>query len=167
MWRTILGVRLKRASKFSAIYALYVSIVWLFDYVYYPWLTLRFKYLVFFPLYLSVFLVSWGGYYLYRYFQEDVFLTEQINDWLRRPGGGALLRKSKALIVNNPRWTFAAIAAWWSPLHAYVFSRRSDAFELPSFLKAMAKGSFVCALFWGVVAESALLLWHFVKFLVR
>jgi hypothetical protein len=167
MWRTILGVRLKRASKFSAIYALYVGIVWLFDYVYYPWLTLKFKYWVFLPLCLSLFLVSWGGYYLYGYFQEDVFLSEQINDWLRRPGGWTLVRKSKALIVNNPGWTFAAIATWWSPLHAYIFFRRGETFKLSSFIKAIAKGSFVCAFFWAVVAESVLFLWHLVKLLAR
>jgi len=160
-------VPLKRASKFSAVYALYVSIIWLFDYVYYPWLILRFRYWVFVPLFLSVFLVSWGGYYLYSYFQEDVFLTEQINNWLRRPGGWPLVSKSKALIVDNPGWTFAAIAAWWSPLHAYVFSRRDETFDLGSFVRAIAKGSFVCAFFWGVVAESVLLLWRLGKLLLR
>jgi hypothetical protein len=167
MWKTILGMPLKRASKFSAIYALYVAIVWLFDYVYYPWLILKFRYLVILPLYFSLFLVSWGGYYLYAYFQEDVFLADQINDWLRRPAGWALVNRSKALIVNNPGWTFAAIAAWWSPLHAYIFTRRDETFGLAPFIKTIAKGSLVCAFFWGVVAESALLLWELAKLLVR
>ncbi len=167
MWRTVLAAPLKRASKFSAIYALYISIVWLFDYVYYPWLILKFRYLVFPPLYVSVFLVSWGGYYLYDYFQEDVFFSEQINGWLRRPGGWAPARKSKAIILNNPRLTFAALAAWWSPLHAYVFSRRDESFEFSSFVKAIAKGSLICALFWSVVAGSGLLLWELVKWVVR
>ena len=167
MWKNVLSMPLKRASKFSAIYALYIAIVWLFDYVYYPWLIFKFKYLVFLPLYFSLFFVSWAGYYLYEYFQEDVFLAEQINEWLRRPAGWTLVSKSKSLIVNHPGWTFAAIAAWWSPLHAYVFTRRGGAFGLAPFVKTIAKGSFFCAFFWGVVAESVLVIWQLAKLLIR
>jgi hypothetical protein len=167
MWKTVLGIPLKRASKFSAIYALYVAIIWLFDYVYYPWLIFKFKYLVFVPLYFSLFFVSWGGYYLYACFHEDVFLTEQINEWLRRPAASRLVSRSKALIVNNPAWTFAAIAAWWSPLHAYIFTRKDKSFGLAPFIKSIATGSLVCAFVWGVVAESVLLLWGLAKLLLR
>lgn len=167
MCRIVSALPLKRVSKFSALYALYLSIVWLFDYVYYPWLTLKFRYLVFLPLYLSVFLVSWGGYYLYRYFREDVFFTNRINNWLRRPGKGALLGRVKALVVNNPGWTFAAVSTWWSPLHAYIFFRRDEDFRLSSFTKSIAKGSLFCALFWGVVAESVLLFWSMAKLILR
>jgi len=166
MWQTLFRVPFQRASKFSAVYALYVAIVWLFDYVYYPWLILKFKYFVFLPLYFSLFLVSWGGYYLYTLFHEDVFFAEQINEWLRRPSEWTLVRRSKALIVNNPGWTFAAIAAWWSPLHAYVFSHGQKEFGLVSFIKSIAMGSFVCALFWGVVAETILVLWRLTKLLL-
>ena len=100
MRQTVAALHLKRVSKFGALYALYLSIVWIFDYVYYPWLTLKFRYLVFLPLYVSVFLVSWGGYYLYRYFQEDVFFAERINNWLQRPVKGTLLGRFKALVVQ-------------------------------------------------------------------
>ena len=167
MWRAILARAVKRVSRWGAVYALYLAIVWLFDYVYFPWLTIEFKALVFLPLFVSVFLVSWGGYYLYEYFQEDVLLTERINEWLRRPGARGLPGKLKALIVNNPRWTFAAIATWWSPLHAYVFFRREATFELTSFLKSISKGSLCCALFWGAVGESVLYSWKMFKFVLR
>jgi hypothetical protein len=167
MWNALFGVPLRKASKFSAVYALYIAIVWLFDYVYYPWLIVKFKYFVFLPLYFSLFIASWGGYYLYTFFREDVFFAEQINDWLRRPAGWALINRSKALIINNPGWTFAAIATWWSPLHAYVFSRGQKSFALGSFTKSIAKGSFVCALFWGVVAETILVLWRMTRFFLH
>ena len=140
-------------------YALYLAIIWMFDYVYYPWLTIKFRHLMFFALYPSIFLVSWGGFYLYEYFQEDVFFTEKINTWLEKSGSQGIGRKFKSLVANNPWCVFAAISTWWSPLHAYVFFRRDKDFSLSSLVKALAKGSFICAFFWGIVAESFLLLW--------
>lgn len=157
--QTIEPLSLKKVSRFGGAYSLYLAIVFLFDYVYYPWLAIRFKHLMVFPLYGSIFLVSWGGYYLYEFFQEDVFFTERINTWLVEPGATGFWSRLKRLIVGNPRGVFAAISAWWSPLHAYVFFRRGKSFELPSFLKTLALGSLVCALFWGVVAESIIFLW--------
>lgn len=155
----MLAAPFKRVSKFSVAYGLYLAIVWMFDYVYYPWLAIKFRYLLFLPLYPSIFLVSWGGYYLYEYFQEDVFFTEKINGWLGQAGSHAIGKRLKSLVVNNPRWVFAAIATWWSPLHAYVFFRRGESFRLASLVKALAKGSLFCTFFWGMVAESFIFLW--------
>lgn len=160
MRRTVLAVPFKRASRWGGVYALYLAIVWLFDYVYFPWLTFKFRSRVFVPLYFSVFLVSWAGYYLYEYFREDVFFTEKINGWLERPAAGRIRGKLKGLIARNPRFTFAAISTWWSPLHAYVFFRREETFKFTSFIKALATGSFFCALFWGTVGESFLVSWR-------
>jgi hypothetical protein len=154
---------LTRTSKLGAIYLLYLSIVWLFDYVYYPWLTLEFRYLVFFPLFISLFFVSWGGYYLYSYFKEDVFFTAHIHGWLRSPGQSAFRNRVKSVIVNNPHWTFAAIATWWSPLHAYIFFKGNEEFDLGSFTWSIARGSLLCACFWGIIGDSALLSWGFVR----
>jgi hypothetical protein len=155
----ILAASFKRVSKFSMAYLLYLAIVWMFDYVYYPWLAIKFRHLMFLALYPSIFLVSWGGYYLYEYFQEDVFFTEKINAWLEQSGTHGIGTKLRSLIVSNPRCVFAAISTWWSPLHAYVFFRRDRTSTLSSLVKALAKGSFICAFFWGIVAESFLLLW--------
>lgn len=155
----ILATPLKRASKFSMAYALYLAIVWMFDYVYYPWLTIKFRHFMFLALYPSIFLVSWGGFYLYEYFQEDVFFTEKVNAWLEQSGSEGIGRRFRSLIANNPGCVFAAVATWWSPLHAYVFFRRDKTFSLASLVKALAKGSFISAFFWGIVAESFILLW--------
>jgi hypothetical protein len=155
----ILAAPLKRASKFSMAYGLYLAIVWMFDYVYYPWLAIKFRHLMFFALYPSIFLVSWGGFYLYAYFQEDVFFTEKVHAWLEQSGSQGIRRRFRSLIANNPRCVFVAVATWWSPLHAYVFFRRDKTFSLSSLVKALAKGSFICALFWGIVAESFIILW--------
>lgn len=166
MWQTVVAP-LGRVSRFGAVYALYLAIIWSFDYVYFPWLTIKFRSLVFLPLFLSIFLVSWGGYYLYRYFQEDVLFTDRINDWLNRPGKGGIQGRLKALVVGNPGCTFAAIAMWWSPLHAHLFFRRDKTFRLASLIQNLAKGSFFCALFWGVIGDSILFSWDLVKHLLQ
>lgn len=158
---------IRRVSKFGGVYALYLAIVWLFDYVYFPFLTIEFHARVYLPLFVSVFLVSWGGYYLYEYFKEDVFFTERINAWLERPEPGVWRRRVKSLIVNNPRLTFAAISTWWSPLHAYIFFRRDKTFKFSSFIQALALGSFFCALFWGTVGESFVISWRLFKILLH
>ncbi len=167
MWRRVLAEPLKRASKFGAVYLLYVSIIWLFDYVYFPWLTIKFRYLVFFPLFPSIFVASWGGYYLYQYFQQDVFLTDKVNDWLERPGTGGRRAKLRSLILNKPAYVFAVVATWWSPLHAYIFFRKNQDFRLSSFLKALAIGSLCCALFWGVIGDSFIFSYSLVKAILR
>ena len=154
---------LKRISRFSGAYSLYLTIVILFDYVYYPWLAIKFRHLMIVPLYVSIFLVSWGGYYLYEYFREDVFFVDRIHAWLGQPSTGGLWSRLKGSILGNPRGVFAAISAWWSPLHAYVFFRRGKAFDLRTFLKTLAKGSLVCALFWGLVAEFFIFLCGFLR----
>lgn len=166
MWQRV-SARLRRVSKFGAVYSLYLAIVWIFDYVYFPWLTIKFRFLVFIPLYLSIFLVCWGGYYLYEYFKEDVLLTDRIKAWLNEPGKGKIRARIKLSIVSNPGFTFAAIATWWSPLHAYLFFRRDKTFHLASLIKSLAKGSLFCAAFWGIIGESILFLWDVVKGFLR
>ncbi|TAM81458.1 MAG: hypothetical protein EPN47_11915 [Acidobacteria bacterium] len=167
MWRRVLAGPLKRASKFGAVYLLYLSIIWLFDYVYFPWLTIRFRYLVFFPLFPSIFLASWGGYYLYRHFQEDVFFADKIYHWLERPGTGGLRGKIRSVVLNRPACVFAAVSTWWSPLHAYVFLNRDQEFRLFSFLKLLAIGSLFCALFWGFVGDSLIFSYSLLKAILR
>jgi hypothetical protein len=167
MWRTVLAVPVRRLSRFGGVYALYLSIVWLFDYVYFPWLTIKFHALVFLPLYVSIFLVSWGGFYLYQYFQEDVFFAERVNQWLERPATGKVSRWVRDVISKNPRCAFAAISTWWSPLHAYVFFRRDKSFEFLPFIQAMAEGSLFCTFFWGLVGESFVFSWHLFRVFIR
>lgn len=157
----------KRFSKISAAYALYLGIVWAFDYIYYPWLTYRFRHYMVLPLYTSLFVVSLGGYYLYQFFQEDIFFTQRIHAWLAKPCKRRWVAGAKEWVTGNPRWTFAAISTWWSPLHAYIFFRRGEGFEFWPFVKDIAKGSMFCAIFWGIVAEAILriftLVWHFAR----
>ena len=167
MWRRVLAGPLKRASKFGAVYLLYLSIIWLFDYVYFPWLTLKFRYLVFFPLFPSVFLASWGGYYLYQHFQQDVFFTDKIHDWLEKPGADGLRGKIRSAILNRPTYVFAVVSTLWSPLHAYVFLSRDQDFRLLSFLKALTIGSLLCALFWGLIGDSFIFSYSLLKAILR
>ncbi len=167
MWRRVLAGPLKRASKFGAVYLLYLFIIWLFDYVYFPWLTIKFRYLVFFPLFPSIFVASWGGYYLYQHFQQDVFFTDRIHRWLDQSEPGGARSKIKSIILNRPAYVFAVVATWWSPLHAYIFFRRDRDFRLVAFLKALTIGSLFCALFWGLIGDSFIFSYSIVKAILR
>ena len=51
-----------KVLKFSFAYALYVVIVLSFDYLYMPWLAIKFRYLAIIPLYFSIFAVSCSGF---------------------------------------------------------------------------------------------------------
>ncbi len=159
----MMAVPLKRVTKFSGVYLLYLSIIWGFDYVYYPWLAIHFHYLMVVPLFPSIFLVSWGGYYLYEYFREDVFFIEKINAWLREASPQSWRGRVKGAILRRPRCVFAVIATWWSPLHAYIFFRRERTQGNWALIKTLATGSLWCTLFWGVVAEVLLLLWSLAR----
>jgi hypothetical protein len=155
----MLTVPFKKVTKFSGVYLLYLFIVWGFDYVYYPWLAIRFHYLIVLPLFPSIFLVSWGGYYLYEYFREDVFFIERINGWLKETASQGWRGSLKRAIVKRPRYVFAVVATWWSPLHAYIFFRKDKTRDTLPLVKSLATGSLLSTLFWGIVAESFLLLW--------
>lgn len=167
MWQRVLAGPLKRGSKFGAVYLLYISIIWLFDYVYFPWLTLKFRYFVFFPLFPSIFVASYGGYYLYQHFQEDVFFTDRIHQWLGKSGSSGFRGKIRSVVLNRPACVFVAVSTWWSPLHAYVFLRKDQDFKLSQFLKALAVGSLLCALFWGLVGDSLLFSYSLLKAIVH
>jgi hypothetical protein len=167
MWQRVLAGPLKRASKFGVVYLLYLSIIWLFDYVYFPWLTLKFRYLVFFPLFPSIFAASWGGYYLYRHFHEDVFFTDKIHHWLEQPGAAGLRGKLRSMVVNRPACVFVAVATWWSPLHAYIFLSKDQDFRLLSFLRSLTIGSLLCALFWGLIGDSFIFSYSLLKAILR
>jgi hypothetical protein len=155
----MLTVPFKKVTKFSGVHLLYLSIVWSFDYVYYPWLAIRFHYLLILPLFPSIFLVSWGGYYLYEYFREDVFFIERINTWLKEASPQGVRGRLKRAILRRPGYVYAVIATWWSPLHAYIFFRKEKTRGSFPLVKSLATGSLLSTLFWGVVAECVLLLW--------
>lgn len=155
----MLTVPFKKVTKFSGVYLLYLAIIWGFDYVYYPWLAIHFHYWLMLPLFPSIFLASWGGYYLYEYFREDVFFIERINAWLKAGTAEGFGGKLKGAILKRPVCVYAVIATWWSPLHAYIFFRKEKARTSLPLVQSLVTGSLVSTVFWGVVADGFLLLW--------
>jgi len=152
-------IGLKKASKFGFVYALYLAIVWAFDYVYMPWLAIKFHYAAVFPLYISVLAVSLLGLLLYRFFRENVFFLEEIVRWLNKKGESGWLNVTKGKIVRNPKLTFAVISAWWSPLHGYLFFKRDETDHYQEVLKVFSLGSLYCALFWGIIIGILVFIW--------
>jgi hypothetical protein len=153
----------KRISKYIFIYGIYIFIIWTFDYLYAPWLAIKYKQFVFFPLYFSLFIVSLVGLYIYNFFNEDMFFREKIKKWLAEKGKWKITHWIKTKINSSPQVTFAIIATWWSPLHAYVYFRDEDEKNILAIMKSLGLGSFYCSLFWGVIANLLLLLWELGK----
>ncbi|MFA4817497.1 MAG: hypothetical protein WC608_02085 [Parcubacteria group bacterium] len=159
-WNWCKAVGWKRFTKYGFFYALYVAIVVGFDWLYMPWLAIKFRYFAIVPLYFSLFIVSWLGLLLYRSFKEDMLFMEKINAWLNNEGDGdTLSSRIKAMVRGNPKKTFAAISTWWSPIHGYLYFKKDKQDKFWETSKKFAVGSFYCALFWGVVIDILIFLW--------
>lgn len=153
-------VGFKRISKYGFFYALYVAIVVTFDYIYMPWLAIKFRYFTIVPLYFSLYAVSWLGLLLYRSFKEDMLFMERITAWLNNEDSGSVLSsKIKEKIRGNPKKTFIAISAWWSPIHAYLYFKRDKRDGFWEASRTFAIGSFYCTLFWGVIIDALIFFW--------
>ena len=107
-------------------YGIYLCVIWTFDYLYAPWLAIKYKQFVFFPLYVSLFIISLAGLYMYNFFNEDMFFKKKIVQWLAEKGKWKITQWVKTKINSSPKVTFAVIAIWWSPLHSYVYFRDED-----------------------------------------
>lgn len=156
-----------RFFKFVIMYGLYLLIVLTFDYLWMPWLVIKFQYLTFFPLCISLFVVCLFGLWLYEFFQEDIFFKEKISEWMLEEGVCHFVRKLKKQINDNPRLMFIVVAIWWSPLHAYVYFRRSKEIHFGEVIRLIGKGSLLCAFFWGVIIDIIVTIWHLGKFIMK
>lgn len=112
-------------------------------------------------------MISWIGLFVYRFFREDIFLLEKINKWLGEDGDYKVTKTLKRKVNENSRFTFAAIATWWSPLHAYLFFKKDNKDNIAEYLKAFGLGSLYCALFWGIVIDILVLIWDLVVLLLK
>lgn len=164
-WCRKIGVR--RVCRFGLGGFVYLVVVLAFDYLYIPWLAIKFRYLTVIPLYVSLFAISWLGLLVYRFFGEDIFLLGAINKWLVKESNYRLVRVLKRKIIGNPQTTFAAIATWWSPLHAYLFFKKDQQDNGIEHFKIFALGSFYCASFWGIVIDVLVLLWDIAVALIK
>jgi len=157
----------KKVSKYMFMYGLYLSIIITFDWFWMPWLAIKFRYFTFFPLYVSLFVVCLLGLFLYDSFKEDIFFKEKIKEWLAEEGKYKFTRALKKKINSSPQATFAAIATWWSPLHAYIYFREGDENHFREIMKLYGKGSFYCAFFWGVIVFILSALWDLGKLIIN
>jgi len=162
-YKAITEAGAKKISKYIFMYGIYLCVIWTFDYLYAPWLAIKYKQFVFFPLFLSLFVISLAGLYMYNFFNEDMFFKENIKKWLAEKGRWKITQWIKTKINARPGVTFAVIAIWWSPLHSYVYFRNEDEHHAGETLKSMCVGSFYCAFFWGVIANIIILLWELGK----
>ncbi len=153
---------LGKLPKFAAVYSMALSVIWLFDYGLMIWLASTFGYFMVFPLCPALFLICWGGLYLYDFFNEDVFFIGTIQRHLEKDGRYPVYNRIKSSIRTSYRLTFIIISIWWSPLHAYLFFRQHGDTSKNA-IKTIAVGSLFCAVFWGLFVDLFLLIWNVVK----
>ena len=151
-----------KLTRFGVVYALVVAIIWVFDYLYMPWLGIKFQYLTIIPLFFSLLLVCWVGLNIYDFFGEDVFFIGKIKPWLDEKSSWRVIEWIKQIIRRSPKATFIAVSTFWSPLHGYLFFRTEDD-NLAKALRKIVEGSVYCAIFWGIVISLLVLIWKCIK----
>jgi hypothetical protein len=186
----------KTLIKVSSVYVFYVLVAWIFDYLYIPWLGIRYQYFAIIPLFLSLFLVSIFGLILVKFSKEDVLLVGKINRWLSRESSAKFIYSLRARlqahaklqlietlgfwrvlifgfeklalytnafkkkIQKHPKLKFITISVWSGPLHAFLFFEHELGSGVRTVLKTFAIGSIYCAVFWGLIIDVAVLVWH-------
>lgn len=140
----------EKLTRFGVVYALVLVTIWAFDYLYMPWLGIKFQYLAFIPLFFSLLLICSVGLCLYDFFGEDVFFIEKIRPWIEKKSSWKLIEWIKQSVRQSPKATFVVISAFWSPLHGYLFFRKEDD-SRSMVLKRIIEGSVYCAIFWGIL----------------
>lgn len=140
-------MKIKKAGKFIVAYYFVVAVYYLFDFVYMPWLTLKFGYLVFLPLYPSILVANFLGLYAYDYFDEDVFFLEIGRNWIEN--SDSKLESVKKILRKSKKLIFVSLSIWPSPIAGYLFFRKKKNEPTLKILGIMATGSIFCTAFWG------------------
>ncbi len=147
-------------SRFIFAWMLAVGGYYAFDFIYMPYLAIKFGYFMVFPLFLSIFLVCWIGVYTYDLLDRDAYFIEHLSAWLVKPSENPTISKIKELVNKNQKNVFVAISIWYSPLHAYIYFRESAKDKKVKMVSSLAMGSLYCSLFWGIIIDLIMLAWE-------
>ena len=140
-------MKTKKTLRFTFAYVLVTAIYYLFDYVYMPWLGIKFGFAFFIPLYPSILIVNFLGVYLYDFFKEDVLFLELGKNWIENNTGRFL--KVKKVIRNSKKLTFVTLSIWPSPIASYLFFRKNSEKQPWEVFKIIAFGSVLCTAVFG------------------
>jgi len=154
-----------KGLKFVLAYAACSGIYALFEYVYMPWLTYKFGYWMFIPLYPSILFANFGGVYLYDLLGEDVLFMEFGSNWISEEGGR--LERMKKYLRNSKRKIFIALSIWPSPIASYLFFRKEKSEAASDIFKCIAVGSVYCTIAWGGILGVAWLAITYVTKLLK
>jgi len=156
------SLKIKKGLKFGGSWSLTAAIVWVFDYIWMPWLGITFQYFAVIPLFLSLVVACSIGRYLYDFLDEDVFFIGKIKPWLDAESSWEKIERIKQVVRKSPKLTFIVISSWWSPLHAHLFIRANNK-EDKMAVGSIVEGSLYCTLFWGVVIDILIFIYRGVK----
>jgi len=85
----------------SPFYLLSVSVAVLFDWIYMPWLAVKFPYLAVVPLYFSLFSISIIGILVVKCSKRDVLMVGAMDRWLNRDSSVEILLKIEGRIKRS------------------------------------------------------------------
>lgn len=136
--------------KFAAAYVLATVIYLLFDYVYMPWLAIRFEFWMVLPLYPSILIANFLGLFIYDWFQEDILFIELGRNWIDSEGEQFMTLKE--FLRRSAKFSFVALSIWPSPIAGYLLLRNGVDESRWQAFKIIALGSIPCAMVWSGVA---------------
>lgn len=152
-----------KGRKFVFAYLLCAGIYIIFEYIYMPWLTCKFGYWMFLPLYPSILLANFAGLFLYDWFGEDVLFMEFGSDWISAEGGR--LEWLKKYLRRSKKKLFIGLSIWPSPIASYLFFRKEVGNQPVDIFKCIAEGSVYCTVVWGGLLGMAwLIIVHVIAF---
>ncbi|WAC06760.1 MAG: hypothetical protein OS130_10930 [Thermodesulfobacteriota bacterium] len=158
------SLKIRKGLKFGGSWSLTAAIVWVFDYIWMPWLGITFQYFAMIPLFLSLVVACYIGLYLYNFLDEDVFFIGKIKPWLDAESSWVKIERIKQVVRKSPKLTFIVLSSWWSPLHAHFFFRDNNKGDKMAVV-SIVEGSIYCTLFWGVVIDLIIFIYRWVKML--
>lgn len=160
--REIIQKLKQKGRKFVVAYLLCAGVYALFEWVYMPWLTVKFGIWMFVPLYPSILFANFLGLYLYDWLGEDVLFMEFGSSWIEEEGGR--FEPMKNYLRKSRKKIFVALSIWPSPIASYLFFRKEKKEAVAKVFQNIALGSVFCTLVWGGVCS---LLWVVVTQIIQ
>lgn len=145
--KEILEILKRKGRRFVLAYLVCSGVFFLFEWIYMPWLTVKFGYWMFVPLFPSIVVANFLGVYLYDFLGEDILFMEFGSSWINEVGGK--MEPLKKRIRNSKKLIFIGLSIWPSPIAGYLFFRDEIGRSKPATFKAIVAGSIPCTIVWG------------------
>lgn len=112
-----------------------------------PWLSYKFGFMIFVPLYPSILIVNYIGVYAYNYIGEDVLFIALGKNWIN--SDHSRFKGFREFIKKRATTAFVLLSVWPSPIASYLYIREKNEETPFKIFKVIAIGSIFGTFFWG------------------